>query len=422
MTARAPSQSVKQARKAVTDKIRNDWEFNPQSKSAWQAEAIQDECQSSRAVQDNLKDIAVSLTQISEWRERTFAESDASSEEEARKDRRKIASDAEIEDKHASSRDPLSRPDQTEEQSQHHTERKRQGRRRRRRKRLEEELEWNNGLRFWEARRDAWSSARQILADYGGSDTSDEEEQDSAPVETHPRRSITAHPGSSQVVILVPVAPPLFPDTDPTRSNISPAIYPSIYDKVVKQGLVPTVPINLSHMIPALVQGWQDDGEWPPKPGAVEPSMANKRDMIKMIAGNEAMKARGRAYGAPEKEGDILKRGVRGSVGSFLGTMSGIIGVGSNSGSRSSPKKEQQSPSMPGSHDSKPKGLLGRHLRHRSSMSASTISAGNVSDNDVSGGHGLVQEEPDSPSRMRKFNKVGKVFKGLGKSSPAPEK
>ncbi|KAL2825140.1 hypothetical protein BDW59DRAFT_146470 [Aspergillus cavernicola] len=65
---------------------------------------------------------------------------------------------------------------------------------------------------------------------------------------------------------LIPVVPSLISTSNSIRASITPAMYPSIYSKVVIQGLTPTVPINLADMTKAMVQGWKADGQWPPKP------------------------------------------------------------------------------------------------------------------------------------------------------------
>ncbi|BCS26510.1 DUF4050 domain-containing protein [Aspergillus puulaauensis] len=65
---------------------------------------------------------------------------------------------------------------------------------------------------------------------------------------------------------LIPVVPSLISTSNPIRAAITPAMYPSIYSKVVIQGLTPTVPINLADMTNSMVQGWKADGQWPPKP------------------------------------------------------------------------------------------------------------------------------------------------------------
>lgn len=65
---------------------------------------------------------------------------------------------------------------------------------------------------------------------------------------------------------LIPVAPPFLSPENPIRATINSSIYPSIYTKVVVQGMTPTVPVNLAHLTKAMVQGWKADGQWPPKP------------------------------------------------------------------------------------------------------------------------------------------------------------
>lgn len=66
--------------------------------------------------------------------------------------------------------------------------------------------------------------------------------------------------------LLIPVAPPFLPASHPVRASINENLYPSIYSKVVVQGMTPTVPVNLADLTKAMVQGWKADGQWPPKP------------------------------------------------------------------------------------------------------------------------------------------------------------
>ncbi|KAI4111192.1 MAG: hypothetical protein LQ345_006841 [Seirophora villosa] len=82
---------------------------------------------------------------------------------------------------------------------------------------------------------------------------------------------------------LVPLAPPLLsPTTHPDLAEITPAIYPTIYSRCVVQGLAPSFPINLKDVVRSLVQGWKDDGEWPPKPTVPEKGLTvPKRDILK---------------------------------------------------------------------------------------------------------------------------------------------
>ncbi|KAL2036435.1 hypothetical protein N7G274_010836 [Stereocaulon virgatum] len=106
-------------------------------------------------------------------------------------------------------------------------------RKRKRQQMLEEEMTWNEGLRTYIERRDAWSAAR----------------------------TTTSHTPSPESKTQVPLAPPLLP----TRASILPATYSTLYTKIILQSTTPNIPINLSTVVSALVQGWKKDGEWPPK-------------------------------------------------------------------------------------------------------------------------------------------------------------
>lgn len=86
--------------------------------------------------------------------------------------------------------------------------------------------------------------------------------------------SVHHQPGVSEEP-LIPVAPSLIPASNPIRASITPAMYPSIYSKVVIQGLTPTVPINLADVTKAMVQGWKSDGQWPPKPATTNIVLAD---------------------------------------------------------------------------------------------------------------------------------------------------
>lgn len=169
-------------------------------------------------------------------------------------------------------------------------------RRRKRRAALEEEAEWNPGLRFFLERRDAWTGAkkRRAVSDpaaqqhdtesdglaKGESSSAETKEQET----TSPPRSPTEmlsdltladkdaqpqNPDKSDCFesddSLIPVMGPFIPNSNCIRSSITPAIYASIYSKVILQGLTPTVPINLSDVTKAIVAGWKADGQWPPK-------------------------------------------------------------------------------------------------------------------------------------------------------------
>lgn len=132
-------------------------------------------------------------------------------------------------------------------------------RKRKRHRMLHEEMAWNEGLRIWVERRDAWSGALpQSLYQVDGA----------YPLPTNgssPLPHDCPSPPSPPPPPLLPLAPPILPPTHPIRASISPHTYPAIYSKVVVQGLSPTVPINLKDVVGAMVAGWKADGEWPPK-------------------------------------------------------------------------------------------------------------------------------------------------------------
>ncbi|KAJ5093711.1 hypothetical protein N7456_009572 [Penicillium angulare] len=85
---------------------------------------------------------------------------------------------------------------------------------------------------------------------------------------------------------LIPVAPPFISADNPVRATITPSIYPSIYTKVVVQGMTPTVPVNLADLTKAMVQGWKADGQWPPKPAVSNIVLADDCSVPKKSSDN----------------------------------------------------------------------------------------------------------------------------------------
>ncbi|KAH7407305.1 hypothetical protein BKA64DRAFT_640242 [Cadophora sp. MPI-SDFR-AT-0126] len=138
-------------------------------------------------------------------------------------------------------------------------------RKRRRKKRLAEEMAWNDGLRCFTARRDAWTCARKIPR------------PGETVVKTTTRASLSSGDGGSSTAIEqddddqweddteIPIAPPILPPDNAMRASILPGAYNTIYDKVVVQSLTPSCPMNLKDVTRSCVQGWKRDGEWPPK-------------------------------------------------------------------------------------------------------------------------------------------------------------
>ena len=187
-----------------------------------------------------------------------------------------------------------------------------------------EEMEWNEGLRHFVERRDAWSGAKiqrsspatTKRADGVGTDPSRKRNAIYAPPGAtaggfegvlFDRRS-TPPPCQSPNATLVPLAPPILPPDNVVRASITPATYPSIYSKIVIQGLTPTVPINLHDVVGALVQGWKDNDEWPPK------SEAEKADTADGVGGLEGI-------------GDLASTGVKNGVRRGMGKVKKALGL-----------------------------------------------------------------------------------------------
>ncbi|KAJ4410246.1 hypothetical protein N0V82_009298 [Gnomoniopsis sp. IMI 355080] len=209
----------------------------------------------------------------------------------------------------------------------------------RRRREIRKETTWNDGLACFEARRNAWTGAKvaqirqkpssplspasprrglfwrthsRTLSNTGQTPISptspspispSQSQQDATPFSPiegdsgnttpndilSPKLSHTdSHKASETLLVetLVPVPPPLLPPANPMRASISPALYHSIYEKVVVNSLQPSCPINLSDMVRACVAGWKRDGEWPPRPAVPEPAavVAVKRKKSSMSA------------------------------------------------------------------------------------------------------------------------------------------
>ncbi|KIX04216.1 uncharacterized protein Z518_07770 [Rhinocladiella mackenziei CBS 650.93] len=182
-------------------------------------------------------------------------------------------------------------------------------RKRKRRRLLEEEMQWNEGLRIWSERRDAWTRAvkhrpREDQASPHSPSSSSKRPshksrlsrslfperntlQSTDSSNSWPASPTSPTPESSSIDSIestssgelgpwLPIYPPLLPPDDTLRDRIKPAAYPTIYSKIVVQSMTPNVPIPLTHMIPALVEGWKAEGNWPPQPTAISAADAKK--------------------------------------------------------------------------------------------------------------------------------------------------
>ncbi|KAF5509738.1 hypothetical protein CGCF413_v002759 [Colletotrichum fructicola] len=190
-----------------------------------------------------------------------------------------------------------------------------------RRRALREEMQWNEGLACFEARRNAWTGARTVRvrakpvsptqtfsplsprrlffrssmsqpspASFGASPSSPPHSLQQRPSNdasavvsdgseltkelTASKSKESARSAASAAAVtypvetLIPLPAPLLPPGNPMRASITPSVYISLYEKVIVHALTPSCPVNLSDMIRACVVGWKRDGEWPPKPAA----------------------------------------------------------------------------------------------------------------------------------------------------------
>jgi hypothetical protein len=146
-------------------------------------------------------------------------------------------------------------------------------RKRRRKKRLAKELVWNNGMRCFARRRNVWTGARHTTMPASSLDPQ------YIPSSAAQNFSLDDDDYEDEDDIdEIPIPEPLLPKENPIRANIGPAAYTNIYDKVVLQGQTPSVPINLADIVRSCVQGWQRDGEWPPKQAVLEPGVARRKE------------------------------------------------------------------------------------------------------------------------------------------------
>lgn len=258
----------------------------------------------------------------------------------------------------------------------------------RRRRELRKEMAWNEGLACFEARRNAWTEAKVArirpkspspisppspkkglfwrththptpnsnplavsptltspltlvatsplldgphLPSAGAESDNSSQQQSLSPKTSHEEsQKLSRNPKLFPVETLLPIPPPLLPPANPMRASISPALYTSIYEKVVVHSLQPSCPINLSDMLRACVAGWKRDGEWPPRPAVPQPAAivavkrhkANKPSNASSTSANAGRKMSfsflvGHGRG---NEGDSKEKGRRESAGGEEGS------------------------------------------------------------------------------------------------------
>ncbi|KAI1803838.1 hypothetical protein F4811DRAFT_523241 [Daldinia bambusicola] len=175
-----------------------------------------------------------------------------------------------------------------------------------RRRAVRSEMEWNDGLACFNARRDAWTGAKAVRIRPKATSpvvTSPASKRlswwhiSTSPSPSSPTESIgagtTLSPSATRtsgdttavsssdaefreartkedsstypVETLIPIPQPILPAATPMRASITPIVYPTIYDKIVVQSATPSCPVNLGDVVRACVAGWKRDGEWPPR-------------------------------------------------------------------------------------------------------------------------------------------------------------
>jgi hypothetical protein len=199
-------------------------------------------------------------------------------------------------------------------------DRKMEARKRRRRNATVEEMAYNGGLCFYLRRRNAWvgAVARPVSVKAGlgrpadGSLplTAESAEPEGTlnnttatatatatasstpsghgitpPSDSHP--SPSPSPSSSSPFdpptdptaitdVLVPIATPFLPATHPVRVSILARSDSELYEKIVRDSRTPAVPVNLAHMVRVIVQGWKDEGNWPPRAANADPAAVHR--------------------------------------------------------------------------------------------------------------------------------------------------
>lgn len=175
-----------------------------------------------------------------------------------------------------------------------------QSRKRRKLRALGEEMSWNQGLCFFLRRRNEWTgaitegemkareaakTARTAHTDSVMS-TKDAQEKESkqqrreeametsdadsgivvSPLPLSPQSPFSPPSCPSLLVhVYIPISIPFLPPTHSVRASIMARSNIELYEKIVRDSRTPAVPLNLAHMMRIIVQGWKDEGNWPPK-------------------------------------------------------------------------------------------------------------------------------------------------------------
>ena len=218
-------------------------------------------------------------------------------------------------------------------------ERRMSARRRRKLRLLGEEATYNEGLRFFLRRRNAWTCARPAPGDDGGEGAARGKEdsapeaaaqpgklevsaapaEDARPAEPaddpqsappaappseepaparEPAPAETAPDALADLNVVIPLAPPILPRTHAFRASLLERPDRELYEKLVRDGRTPAVPVNLAHMLRVIVRGWQDEGNWPPRGSAAAAAPGPPGPGAGAAAGSAAAEAAGRRKAA----------------------------------------------------------------------------------------------------------------------------
>ncbi|KAL9618512.1 MAG: hypothetical protein Q9160_006768 [Pyrenula sp. 1 TL-2023] len=219
-------------------------------------------------------------------------------------------------------------------------------------RRAKEEMAWNNGLSIWTDRRNQWTRATRhrpgttdistVAHDQQLNGNDPELERGNEEPESGPVRPLS--PPDSRLYLedsdddedddeepYLPIQPPLIPPSNPIRAAIGPSMYPTIYSKVVVQGLAPSVPVPLTHIVKSLILGWKEEGNWPPRPSAAPPPAPSDSARLTARGGSsvvaQAKKEMTRlARLGRDREREHSKRGSVGGMGEAMRKAFGFRG------------------------------------------------------------------------------------------------
>jgi len=149
------------------------------------------------------------------------------------------------------------------------------------------EMSWNDGLRCFSERRNAWTGARIVKhpLNTAGGPRAEEVEEMRLSSSSKDGDSSTAGEDSEWEDSEIPIVDPILPADNPIRSQITNAAYNTIYDKVVTQAMTPSVPINLRDVVGSCVQGWKRDGQWENKSSSAPGNLRKRTGTFSSILG-----------------------------------------------------------------------------------------------------------------------------------------